>query len=693
MGSSQSIPEQCSYIVPNSQDGINGAIHRHPTEPEGLVERMMPKGEVETVYDTMKRGYGMHKNAPCLGYRPFVNGIAQNYKWISYQQVMDKLTNIGQGIMSLKLFANVDKMRIVGIYSKNTPEWTMTQMATYRHKGCIVPLYDTMTPENLAFIVKQTELSTIFSSGENLGKLAELKKNFAEETASLKNVVVMSEYKETDKKMVIDSGLSCHTMEELLKIGEDNPCVPEYAERPDVALICYTSGTTSFPKGALLTHRNIMSISSGAGIQHVGFVLNSDMVHLSYLPLCHMYEQWLHVMCFMYGGRVGYGQGDPRKIPDDIKTLRPTIFASVPRVYNRIYDKMTQKIADMKGLKKMMISRALKTKLANLDAGRGQNHRLWDRLIFSKVRKELGFDRCVFMLTGSAPMAPEIMRLLRVMFCCPILEGYGLTETSAGATVNEFGVRSVGHVGGPAINNELKLVSVEDMGYSVEDTNHNGIECLGRGEVCIRGFNIFPGYFRDEEKTRETIDEDGWLRTGDIGVWLPNGCLKIVDRKKNIFKLAQGEYVACERVENAYTRCPFVGQVFVTGDSTRDFAITFIIPDEEYTMEYFKKHSLLTGSDFKTIIQSKEFRELVFAGLEVLEKEDKLRGFEKAKNVRFDSELWSADNALLTPTFKLKRPQLNTKYKLMIKEMYEEGPIRCVRTRAPTSTGAPSNRV
>lgn len=204
-------------------------------------------------------------------------------------------------------------------------------------------------------------------------------------------------------------------------------------------------------------------------------------------------------------------------------------------------------------------------------------HGMWDKLVFNKVKARLGLDRCRLMLTGSAPIASHVLEFLRVVFGCPIAEGYGQTESAGVATVSNFDNQfEYGHVGGPLACCELKLVSVPDMGYNVTDTTHGrvekdgvvkseGIPCKGRGEVCYRGGNIFPGYYKNPEKTAETVDEDGWLHSGDIGLWTMEGNLKIIDRKKNIFKLAQGEYVAAEKIENVrivslLEECKWVGE-------------------------------------------------------------------------------------------------------------------------------------
>lgn len=227
-------------------------------------------------------------------------------------------------------------------------------------------------------------------------------------------------------------------------------------------------------------------------------------------------------------------RGDPNLLKEDIAKLRPTIFMSVPRLYNRFYDGIKAKIEAVTGLKKSFAERAITVKLENLHSSARYTHSVYDKA-FVGVRELFG-GRCRLMITGSAPIQREVIDFLKVTAGCPIYEGYGQTESTAGSFITAAWDPTSGHVGGPTANTEFKLVDVPEMNYTSQDIQDG--KPTPRGEICFRGFGIFLGYYKDEEKTKEAIDSDGWLHSGDIGMLLPNGSLKIIDRKKNIFKLS-----------------------------------------------------------------------------------------------------------------------------------------------------------
>jgi len=224
------------------------------------------------------------------------------------------------------------------------------------------------------------------------------------------------------------------------------------------------------------------------------------------------------------------------KIKEDLAVLKPTIMVSVPRLYNRFYDAMQAKINELTGMKRTLVDWGVAKKLQLLQTKAQTTHAVYDRLVFNKFKEVLG-GRVRIMITGSAPIAPEVLEFLKIAFCCQILEGYGQTECGAPASITWIKDPTCGHVGGPYKCLDIKLVDVPDMNYTSEDKDEHG-RPAPRGEVCYKGYNNFKGYFRQPEQTKECIDEEGWVHTGDIGIFLPNGALKIIDRKKNIFKLA-----------------------------------------------------------------------------------------------------------------------------------------------------------
>mmetsp|Transcript_7353 Transcript_7353/g.15183 ORF Transcript_7353/g.15183 Transcript_7353/m.15183 type:complete len:340 (-) Transcript_7353:207-1226(-) len=327
------------------------------------------------------------------------------------------------------------------------------------------------------------------------------------------------------------------------------------------------------------------------------------------------------------------------------------------------------------GLTEKLFTMGLQAKTLGLSDGR-LTHPFWDRILFHKIKKALGLDCVRLMVSGSAPLSPKVMTFFRCLLGVPVLEGYGQTEGSAAATISSpDDITSVGHVGGPTGCVEVVLFDVPEMGYLSTDTSHNGEPCRGRGEICIRGPNVFKGYYKDEEKTKEAIDEEGWLHSGDVGLWTVDGNLKIIDRKKNIFKLAQGEYVAAEKIENCLNQSLLIGQSFVYGDSFQTYLVAIIVPDEEPVRNWAKgKIPNAETAPFSELCKNDELKQEIMSEIKRLSKLNGLHGFETVKAVYLEPEIFTAESGLVTPTFKLKRPQLKKHYEKMIEDMYSEPP-------------------
>lgn len=278
------------------------------------------------------------------------------------------------------------------------------------------------------------------------------------------------------------------------------------------------------------------------------------------------------------------------------------------------------------------------------------------------------------MLTGSAPMAGDTLETLRAVFGVPVLEGYGQTEDAGAAFMTSTADQATtGHVGTCFPSVEAKLVSVPSLDMRVSDTTHNGMPCRGRGEVWMRGPVLFRGYLRQPDKTREALTPDGWLRTGDVGMWDAEGRLRIIGRAKQQFKLQQGEYVAPEKVEGVYCNATLVQQCFLYGDSLKSHCVAVVVPDHEAVLAWAKAKGL-RGETAEDVMRDHEeaLRADIGAQMKAAGKEACIKGFERAAAFRVEPVPWDVDNGMLTPTFKLKRPVAERKYKEICAEMYEE---------------------
>ena len=525
-----------------------------------------------------------------------------------------------------------------------------------------VPLYDTLTADALEYIVNEVELATVLcGSAQEVQTLLVA----APQCPSL-TCIIMMDNKATAAHLT--TPLAVYNFQEVEAAGTESPQPPSPPEPNDLATICYTSGTTGDPKGAILSHRNIVSVVAGTRL--AGLAMSTGDVHLSYLPLAHMFERIVQCALWFGGAAVGFFRGDTQLLTEDLFELKPTVFPSVPRLYNRIYDAITQGVEKSGWFSAKIFQTAQSAKTYRLLKNGTVDNQYIDPIVFSKLTKRLGLENCRLMITGSAPIAPHVMQFLRVSFACATVEGYGSTECAAACTItNLHDQATVGHVGGPLPCVELCLVDVPELGYLSTDTKHEGFTVTGRGEVCYRGPSIFQGYLKQPEQTAEALDSEGWYHSGDIGVWLPTGALKIVDRKKNIFKLSQGEYVAAEKIENVLLKSAYVEQIFLYGNSFHSFTVAIIVPDEPSIQHYFDSVKKRTPSRVEAC-QDPDFNAEVLRALTQLGKDSGLAGFEIPKAVHLAAEPFSVEANTLTPTFKLKRNEAQKVHQNSIDQMY-----------------------
>jgi long-chain acyl-CoA synthetase len=389
--------------------------------------------------------------------------------------------------------------------------------------------------------------------------------------------------------------------------------------------------------------------------------------YISYLPAAHSFEQCLFATSMIYGVRCGFFGGDVLKmISNDIPTLKPTFFPSVPRLYNRIYGKIKDKVKETTGCKGWLLHRAIETKLANLKSNGSLTHSCYDALVFNKMKALLG-GNVRLMLTASAPLAADVMDFLKICFSCDLREGYGMTETCGGSFATFEGENTSGHVGGPLANVKIRLRDIPEMGYL--HTNNPP-----KGEVCFWGPANMEGYFKNPEKTKESRSDDGWIYSGDVGMINKNMSLSIVDRAKNIFKLSQGEYIAPEKLENVYVQSPYLMQVYVHGDSLHDHCVMFGVIEPEHAKKYAKDH----GVTLQSLVSDMNFRNVVYLDMMALAKESKFNSLERPKQMRLLLEPFTIEDGMLTPTMKLKRNVAKERLAKEIAQMYKD-PVIDVR--------------
>nr|XP_046179075.1 long-chain-fatty-acid--CoA ligase 1-like isoform X2 [Oncorhynchus gorbuscha]XP_046179076.1 long-chain-fatty-acid--CoA ligase 1-like isoform X2 [Oncorhynchus gorbuscha] len=607
--------------------------------------------DAKTMYEFFLRGARVSNNGPCLGARQ----PSQSYEWLSYSEVAEKAENLGSALLHRGHTKTKDQF--IGIFAQNRPEWTIAELACYTFSLVAVPLYDTLGTEAIAYVIDKANISSILCDVPEKARLVLECVSGSEHR--VRTIILMEPFDDELVAKGKDCGIEILSLSQVEAIGKAHHHQPVPPSPEDMAVVCFTSGTTGNPKGAMLTHGNVASnCSAFIKVIEDHLILDHHDVHISYLPLAHMFERVVEGVILVHGGRIGFFQGDIRLLMDDITTLRPTVFPVVPRLLNRMFDKIYGQANT--SLKRWVLDFAFKRKEAELLSGIIRRDSIWDKLIFRKVQASLG-GRVRLMITGAAPVSATVLTFLRAALGCQLYEGYGQTECTAGCTMTVPGDWTAGHVGAPLPCNSVKLVDVAEMNY---------LAANGEGEVCVKGANVFLGYLKDPEKTEEAIDANGWVHTGDIGKWLPNGTLRIVDRKKHIFKLAQGEYIAPEKIENIYTRSDAVAQVFVHGDSLQACLVAIIVPDPDFLPGWAKKRGL-EGS-YGDLCNNMDVKKAILEDLLKLGKDSGLKSFEQVKDITLFTEMFSIQNGLLTPTLKAKRAELRNYFREHIDKLYSK---------------------
>ncbi|KAH1223289.1 Long chain acyl-CoA synthetase 4 [Glycine max] len=612
---------------------------------------------LDCCWDVFRLSVEKYPSNPMLGRREIVDGKPGKYKWLTYKEVYDQVMKVGNSIRSCGYGKGVK----CGIYGANSAEWIMSMQACNAHGLYCVPLYDTLGAGAIEFIICHSEISIAFAEEK---KIPELFKTFPNATNNCK---LRKGYPE-QKQEVESFGLAIYSWDEFLLVGQTQSFDLPIKKRSDICTIMYTSGTTGDPKGVLISNESIITLLAGVKrlLESVNEQLTEKDVYISYLPLAHSFDRVIEEIFIWHGASIGFCRGDVKLLIDDVGELKPTIFCAVPRVLDRVYSGLTQKISSGGFLKKTLFNFAYSYKLNNMKKGlrHGEASPLLDKIVFDKVKQGLG-GRVRLILSGAAPLSAHVEGYLRVVTCAHVLQGYGLTETCAGTFVslpNE--IEMLGTVGPPVPNVDVCLESVPDMGY-------NALATTPRGEICLKGKTLFAGYYKCEDLTKEVLIDE-WFHTGDIGEWQPNGSMKIIDRKKNIFKLSQGEYVAVENLENIYGQVSSIESIWVYGNSFEAFLVAVVNPSKQALEHWAQENGI--SMDFNSLCEDARAKSYILEELSKIAKEKKLKGFEFIKAVHIDPIQFDMERDLITPTtYKKKRPQLLKYYQNAIDNMYKSG--------------------
>ena len=653
-------------------------IMRHPDMANKELQKVNRFG-VRTTWEALENNIRIGKgNINMVGYRKRISkdNFEKKYSWITYQYMYETCINFAKGIELLKLCPLFHSkisgdFKFLGIYSKNRVEWIVAYLGSHANNATVVTIYDTLGEKAMEYIFWQTELETILIEACSLAKILKLVKE--KRTNKLKNLIVVDSEDEPNLLEELKNlGINIYKFDDIIEKGktEGQNIILSPAKPESICTICYTSGTTGNPKGAMVSHQALESTIDC--MDHTGFEYFKDDIYLSFLPYAHIMETLIFALIMTHGRTFALFSGNIRNLVEDMQICKPTIMTSVPRVFQRIHTEIMKNLSKQSKLTQNLFHMALNKKIKDFKETGILTNPLLDSLIFKKVRNVLG-GRMRFMLVGSAPMDPELMNFLQCSLSCKIVEGYGQTEDCAGVLISSQYDRVCQHLGGPGFNSEIKLVDVEELDYRSTDIDIKTGISHPRGELCVRGPLLFKGYLDDEENTKKAIDKDGWLHTGDVAMVLTEhgNAIRVIDRVKNIFKLQQGEYVAPEKIENVLTDSPYIEQIFVHGDSLQNYLIAIIVPNKAHIVEFLKKKGIECDvNNCQNYYENEELKIDILKDLENIGRKADFKGFEIIKKIYLSPEPFTVENDLCTPTLKVRRHVAKKYFANKIKELY-----------------------
>jgi len=647
--------------------------------------------------------------------KPTVVDVPGTWEAMTYAEVKTQARAFG---MALRKVHGLGQKEKISLWASNCSEWLLSALACVAYNWTVVSVYDTLGPNAASYIVADSGSQVIICEDKTfklVPKLLDDEVYTSNPAKDLKTVVYLGKGDADTKAKIEAKGLKvlCYAdmvstfKEQAATAPEDTPPTPE-----DIYTIMYTSGTTGMPKGVMMQHVNVVSTVSVAICLSLSLAITPHEVWLSYLPLAHVFEQLNCLGMLTVGAVINMASNGAKGLLSDLSVIKPTLFAGVPKVYENIRDAVMRK---MTGRKKKLFDMAMAAKIKDIETGCGYCP-LWDTLVFNKTKAALG-GRVRACVTGGAPISKDTLQFV-ICALAPVAQGYGTTETSSACTLAMTFDMNVGHVGAPLGTAAVRLVDVPDMNYfSGEASAYEGkakaIFDAGKnksgGEVWVGGPGVSIGYYDPSvnglksgipsngmaKKTEEDFFmEDGWswFKTGDIGSWNKEGTLRIVDRRKNMFKTSLGEYVPVEEVEKTYQdSCHFVDFVFLPKETKVSYvAVCCVVSESIGSVMRWAKENGIAGDDC-TVCASKEFQKLLFSEFEDAAKKKKLQRFmwiQKPENIYVEyqapgyQEEWVQGvmcanghvEQLLTATFKSRRAQLDQYFAPRFPKMYPDRP-------------------
>lgn len=650
--------------------------HRVHTEfKDGLLETH--REGVHTLYDLSKDSFDRYADRKCMGTREFLGQLSPKVKkfgginWKSFEEVGKTSIKFGAALRSAGLVpapeqCTLDKFTTpcsLAIFENTCSEWMIAAQGAFSQSVVVTTIYSTLGIDAVVQAVNDGVITAIVCNKINVKVLISRIKDMK----TLKTIIYTSDMVDPDATIDLPAsptGVKVVSFEDFAESGSPAAFPPTPPKSTTCAVIMYTSGSTGNPKGVVITHAQI--VAAIASINHCLKVKSGGDVYLGYLPLAHILEMLAEFCMIAVGCTICYA--DPKTLTATgaspvgaLEQYSPTVMAGVPKIWDVIKKGVEAKVAKSSTIAKFLVGTAFEARAFAIE--HGYDTPLFNALVFKKFGKVVG-GRLRLALSGGGPLNSEVQVFVRTCFGCPLFQGYGLTETTAGLSIQDpLDLRS-GIAGQPIPSNEVKLESTPDiadkagMPYLSTDTRDvEGNKVFGRGEVLVRGNNVAMGYYMMPEKTKEEWDEDGFFHTGDIGQFVSDGSIRIVDRKKNLVKLKGGEYIAVETMEMSYGNSKFVdavnGGICCYGDGDMDRPIALMQLNKTVAMSWAEENGV--KGDFESVKNSKELMDAVLADMKNEHAKAGLSHIEKLVAVAFLTEPWTPENGCLTAANKLQR--------------------------------------